>query len=659
MRTFCGILVGAVAALCGTAVAAEAAASPADLVDTRIGARVGRGSCLLGPCVPHGSIHPSPDTVWPSPGRKIPPPNGFWYGDRVVGFSQLHAQGTGGVPSYGLFRVVFGAPSDMEILEAHPYRFRARLTDLGTDVSVAATANGAIYAYSKGDPTIDFRCKIGRAVASSNAWMRAEGGALFGGGTYSGNWNLTPYDCWFYATKGGGELRIAVSFASVDEARRFHDAELRGRTLDEIAAAARDAWNRRLSAVALPDSDAAARTRLYTHLFHAFVQPRRRNGTWDDHYTVWDTWKTLFPLMALVEPEAVAGVVNSFADRLARGGRCEVAFTQGKEMRTGQGGNDVDNVIADAAAKDIPGIDWDGAWRVLAAHADDRTPDYRERGYVASDVPHDYCWRLRSGSATLAFAYNDWCASRVAAKLGKADAAERLRRRSGSWTNVWDATLTDAPSGFSGFVRGRRADGSFGARVVWPPAEEPADPRRGYNGSFYEGTCWEYSFNAWHDLPRLMALCGGRETFVRRLEYALENGLVDFGNEPSFYTPFLFAFAGRHDLTAKWAARMRAAFPPDGTPGDDDSGAMGSLYVFLSMGLMPIAGTDLYVLSAPGEPHVVLNLSGAKRPLRIRTRGDVGKGVRRVTLDGCPVESRLLRHAELRDGGDLVFVGDN
>ena len=104
---------------------------------------------------------------------------------------------------------------------------------------------------------------------------------------------------------------------------------------------------------------------------------------------------------------------------------------------------------------------------------------------------------------------------------------------------------------------------------------------------------------------------------------------------------------------------MRAAFPPDGTPGDDDSGAMGSLYVFLSMGLMPIAGTDLYVLSAPGEPHVVLNLSGAKRPLRIRTRGDVGKGVRRVTLDGCPVESRLLRHAELRDGGELVFVGDN
>lgn len=658
MRILCGILVGTVVALCGTAaMATDAGTTPADFVDTRIGARVGRGSCLLGPCVPHGSVHPSPDTVWPSPGQAFPPPNGFWHGDRVAGFSQLHAQGTGGVPSYGLFRVVFGTPSDMEVLEAHPYRFRARLTELGTDVAVAATANGAIYAYSKGDPTVDFLCKIGRAVASSNAWMKVEGEALFGGGTYFGNWNPAPYDCWFYATKGNGELRIVVSFASIDEARQFHDAELRGRSLDEIAASARAVWNKRLSTVALPKSDVASQVRFYTHLFHAFVQPRRRGEMWDDHYTVWDTWKTLFPLMALVEPETVAGVVNSFADRLARGGRCEVAFIQGKEMRTGQGGNDVDNVIADAAAKGIPGIDWERAWKVLAAHADDRTPDYRERGYVASDVPHDYCWRLRSGSATLAFAYNDWCASQVAARLGKADVAERLRRRSENWTNVWDTALTDAASGFSGFVRGRRADGSFGARIEWPPAEEPADPRRGYNGSFYEGTCWEYSFNAWHDLPRLMALCGGREAFVRRLEYALESGLVDFGNEPSFYAPFLFAFAGRHDLTTKWAARMRAAFPPDGTPGDDDSGAMGSLYVFLSMGLMPIAGTDLYVLSAPGEPHVALSLPGAKRPLRIVSQGDVGAGARRVTFNGRPVESRLLRHAELMAGGELVFVG--
>lgn len=630
---------------------------PADAVDTRIGAQCGSGSCLLGPCVPHGSVHPSPDSVWPSPGRDHAPPNGCWLGDRVVGFSQLHAQGTGGTPSYGLFRVTFGESSAMQVLEAHPYRFRAMLSDLGTEVDVAATANGAIYSYSCGDPTIDYRCKIGREVASSNAWMKAEGNALFGGGTYFGNWNPAPYDCWFYATKGNGELRIAVSFKSVEEARRFHDAELRGRSLSEIADAARTAWNERLSRVELPESDATVRMRFYTHLYHTFVQPRLRSGQWDDHYTVWDTWKTLFPLMALVDPEMLAGVVNSFADRFERNGRCEVAFVQGKEMRTGQGGNDVDNVIADAAAKDIPGIDWARVWKVVAAHADDRTPEYRERGWVASDARHDYCWRLRSGSATLAFAYNDWCASQVAEKLGKAEEAERLRRRSGNWTNVWDVALTDAPSGFAGFIRGRKSDGTFGATVEWPRAVEPADPRKGYNGSFYEGTCWEYSFNVWHDLPRLIELCGGKETFVRRLSYALDNGLIDFGNEPSFYTPFLFAFADRPDLTDKWAARMRAAFPPDGTPGDDDSGAMGSLYVFLSSGLMPIAGTDRYVLFAPGLPKVVFNLPVGGRPLVVSTTGDVHKGVRQIRFNGRILDGRIVRHVDLMRGGDLTFEG--
>ena len=646
-------------ALVCAASAFSAFAANVDFVDTRIGVRVGNGTCLLGPCVPHGSVHPSPDTIWPSPGRRVPPPNGYYQGDKVVGFSQLHAQGTGGVPSYGLFRLIFGAPSDMEILESRPYRFRARLTDLQTEVAVAATANGAIYSYSKGEPTLDYKCKIGAAVASSNAWMRTEGAALFGGGTYFGNWNPAPYDCWFYATCAKGEFRIAVSFKSIEEARQFHDAELKGRTLEEIANSARGIWDKRLSCLELPKSSAAAKTRFYTHLYHAFVQPRLRSGMWDDHYTIWDTWKTLFPLMSLLDPEMVAGVVNSFGVRFEQNGQCEVAFIQGKEMRTGQGGNDVDNIIADASAKNIPGIDWDKAWQVLAAHAADRTPDYIQKGYVASDRPHTYCWRLRSGSATLAFAYNDWCAAQVAARLGKTATAEKLHLRSANWTNLWDAALTDAPSGFAGFVRGRRADGSFGARVQWPPAEEEASPRKGYNGSFYEGTCWEYSFNVWHDLPRLIELCGGKATFVRRLEYALENKLIDFGNEPSFYTPFLFSFVGRADLTQKWAAKMRAAFPADGTPGDDDSGAMGSLYVFLSVGLMPIAGSDLYVLSSPSEPRTVLKMPQAKKPLTILAEGDLTRGVKSVQFNGREIESRLLRHAELLEGGNLVFVGND
>ena len=593
------------AAAFAAVVSTSQAASPADFVDTRFGSRHGSGTCVLGPCVPHGSVYPSPDSLYPAPNRAFPCPSGYFPGDPVAGFSQLHISGTGGVPTFGLFRLVFGEPSAMRVREAKPYRFRATLLDLGVDVAVSATHNGAIYAYTGKEPTLDAAVKIGSDRASENATVAREGNALFGGGTYSGNWNPAPYDCWFYATSEPGVFRIAVSFVSIAEARAFHDSELKGRTLDEIADDARAAWNARLSRIEIGGVDDAERARFYSHLYHVFIQPHERSGTWDDHYTIWDTWKTVFPLMTLLEPSTVASVVNSFADRLEKNGRCEAAFIQGKEMRVGQGGNDVDNIIADARAKGVPGIDWDRAWKILAAHAVDRTPDYIAKGYVASDAAHDYCWRLKSGSSTLAFAYNDWCAAQVAKSLGKTEIAARLEARSANWTNVWDSAMVDLASGYTGFVRGRRADGSFGATLV-DGSPEPLDARTQRNGSFYEGSCWVYSYNVWHDIPALMEKCGGPGRFADRLAYAFENGLIDFSNEPSFYTPWLFTFAGRQEMTRKWVGELLKAFPADGCPGDDDSGAMGSLYVFIQLGFMPIAGSDRYVYHGTRYPEITI-----------------------------------------------------
>ena len=113
--------------------AAVAGAFDASVVDNRFGTDRQYGSCVLGPCVPHGSAHPSPDSQWPSPnphpvapGQRHgtgAPTSGWWPGDPIVGFSQLHCQGSGGRPSYGIFRL--GIPtSSMTVEESHPYRFQ-------------------------------------------------------------------------------------------------------------------------------------------------------------------------------------------------------------------------------------------------------------------------------------------------------------------------------------------------------------------------------------------------------------------------------------------------------------------------------------------------------------------------------------------------------
>ena len=625
---------------------------PVDLVDTRIGTAREFGSCVVGPCVPNGSVHPSPDSEWPSSLPHAPtknprhgqgaPTSGWWPGDRIVGFSQLHCQGTGGTPSYGLFRVVFGAPSAMEILESHPYRFRCRLTEAGVDVAVAPTAHGAIYRHTAESVRIDHLCKLARAKATKDAWVKREGDAVFGGGTYSGNWNPAAYGCWFYATDRAGELRIAVSFGSVKQAKAYHDAELEGRDLDRIAAEARTLWSRRLGCIRLNGVPPEEMRRFYTHLMHCFVQPRDRSGDgigWDDYYTLWDTWRTVFPLMTLLSPESVAANVNAFADRFEREGRCESCRTQGKEYKVGQGGDEADCVIADAWAKKIPGIDWPRVRKLLASRWDGRTRGYRERGYVpAGEKDTGYCSRLKSGSATMSFAYQDWCAGQI---LGDA----RFLARSHNWTNLWNEAACDREGGFRGFVEGRREDGTFSG----------CGPRGGYGSDFYEATSWEYSFFAPHDMELLMAKCGGREEFVRRLEHAFENRFVRFDNEPAFQMPWLFAFVDRSDLCAKWSREMERMFPPDGCPGDDDAGSMASLYVFLKLGFFPISGQNVYALHGGRYPEVVLDLPGAQHPLVIRSRQEPGEDSFVSVFNGNRIESSFITHRQLLEGGALEF----
>lgn len=686
------------AALAVSGASGESPRSPAEKADTREG--IGRisGNCMPGPCLPHASVYPSPDTLWPHKERpnRGAPTNGFYPDDPCVGFSQLHCQGTGGTVTYGLFLVspTTGSgeseeelASPLTLRETRPYRFRGRLEKWGCEVALAPTAHGAIYTFDfdsdGGRLVFNAKRKIALPVATSNAVVKVsdDGLTVSGGGTYFGNWNPAPYDCYFHSVqerKGRRiTLRIAVSFKSEAKAREYLEKELAGRSLDEVSLAAKAIWDERLSCVEVGGLDPAEETKFYSQLFHAFVQPRDRTGdfaawggdeaVWDDHYTLWDTWKTLFPLMAIVDPAMVAGNVNSFAARLRKNGTVTAAFIQGREYRVGQGGDEQDNVIADAWAKKIPGIDWEGAWAVLEHDAAHRTPEYRKLGWVpygvGETIPTDYCWRLKSASSTLGFAYNDWCAAQVAKGLGKPAAAAALEARSANWTNIWDAALVDKESGYRGFVHGRFPDGRF----------TDIEPRSGYQiyqrpgwqdywGDFYEGSAWMYSYNVWHDLPHLIGLMGGREKFLARLSYAFDHDLIEYGNEPNFMTPWLFDFVGCPDLAGKWAHRFlenypRRPHPGSGSPGDDDSGAMGSMYVFLTAGLYPIAGQDLYALHAPAAERIRFRLPASGKDFTI-----LAPGARRgrsafksVKLNGKPLAEPFVRHSDFLAGGELRF----
>ena len=625
---------------------------------------------------------PSPDTVYPWPGRRSPPPSGYCPGDPVVGFSQLHVQGAGGTPTYGFFLVTptAGAADDehslaspFEVVSARPHMLVGRLVREDIAVRLSATAHGAVYEFTfpegaAGRVVLNTRRKIGLPDAALGAADRTRDGIRSGHSNFAGNWVPGNVCCCFAASEERPSpnrivYRIAVSFGSEDKARSYLHRELAGRTVDDVASAAAAAWDDLLGCVTPVGVDAQEERRFYSHLYHSFIQPRDRTGDfigwdadepfWDDHYTLWDTWKTLLPLWSIVDPVSLAGVVNSFAARSERSGDCATAFIAGIEYKVGQGGDEADNVIADAVVKRLPGVDAGRLWPAVAAHAERRTRSYLKNGYVAAGRRDGYCWRLMSGASTLAFAYNDFCASEVARLAGRASDAAALRERSHSWTNVWNAALVDAASGFAGFVWGRAPDGSWNVKDRWTGDTLTPDARGGFNHVFYEGTPWDYSFNVWHDMDMLFAMVGGRDSFVARLSYALENGLVNFGNEPGITSPWLFDFAGRPDLAAKWSVKVRQMFPPEGCPGDDDSGAMGSLYVFLTAGFCPVAGQDLYALHGPMAPAVRFTLPGG-RTFTVRRAAPVAEW-RRAVLNGRVLERPFIRHSDIVSGGELVF----
>jgi predicted alpha-1,2-mannosidase len=705
-------------------------ASPVDYVDPFLGVR-GKGNVVIGPVLPHGSIHPSPNT--PDGGH-----DGYHPDRPIRGFAQLHASGTGwgrygnlllSPQSGGLALDPLGHDSTKADERATPWSYAVTLSRYATRVEVSPTHHAASYRFTfpaddQAHLMLDLAHQIpgqihpripvkDLGVTRSQLTLSPDGRSVSGSSRYDGGWGAGPYTVFFHAeidrapaesgtwknasasaarsetwTAPGDRvgawwrfstradepvhLKIAVSFHSVERARVHLAREIPGWDHDAVAAAARAAWEKNLGLVAVEGGTPARRTQLYTALYHAQIMPRDRTGEfaryapdapmWDDHYAVWDTWRTKFPLMVMLQPDMVRGVIASFSERLRVDGRIRDSVTAGTGPAwsiADQGGNNVDNIIADAHAKGLRGVDWAAAWRVLEFNANherrgnrgavDRpdydNPAYRENGWLPMGV--------MAVSNTLEYAYNDFLASRVARALGHTAEADRLLARSRQWQQLFNPDKES--DGFAGFIMPRTADGAW---VDWNPRLLGGSWKEPY----YEGTAWNYSFFAPHQVARLVTLMGGPETFVRRLEFGLDEAnkddkghpLIDVSNEPAFLAPQWFHHAGRPDLAARHLRRALARFTPAGYPGDDDSGAMSSYFVWGCLGLFPNAGQDLYYLNGPLFDRIVINRPDEGR-LEITRRGE-GDYVAAVTLNGKALDRSWIRHTELSPGSVLAFT---
>ncbi len=697
------VLFAALAVLCSCSHGGDA-----DFINTSIGVTDNRGSnCVVGPRLPYGSIYPSPQS-------KNGSTDGYDPASPIRGFGQMHVSGTGW-SSYGHFLVspqiglslgaeTHDSPHSEDVTKAYYYSTHLDRYDITTEIVPSHYCAMYRFTYPESEDAyvvldasqciMDIADFQPRGKFSANSAGIDKDGRVKMMLTFEGGWPSGAYDLYLVGEfdhkpseagvwrdgsviPGGTEvsgvdgdashigayvrfdtsekekvqMKLAVSFTSFEKAGEFLSAEMSGWDFERKVGLARNEWDRKLSSVRISSKDETERTLFYSALFRFYTLASERTADnarwksdvpfWDDNYAYWDTFRSAYPLMMLIDEPAMRDNLNSMIDRFEHNGAVYDGFIAGNERPSEQGGNDVDHIIAESYLKGIEGVDWEKAYAIVRKNAEERRDGnegdgiYRELGWIPNCV--------MSCSQGLEYSYNDYCAYLMAKGLGHDEDAGKYLERSGKWINMWNPDLES--DGFRGFIDALNADGSFAS----------IDPKL-YGGSwispFYEAGSWTYSYYVPHDISRLIELMGGKGEYVRRLMHAYENGLIEYTNEPAFLVTRTFSDAGRPDLCSYWTHEiMNNYYDMDGYPGNEDTGAMGSWYVFSAVGLFPNAGQDYYYLNAPRYTESVLDL-GNGRKLTIRSDAAPGK----VYIKSCKVGGKqwnkaTITHEELVNAG--------
>jgi predicted alpha-1,2-mannosidase len=461
-------------------------------------------------------------------------------------------------------------------------------------------------------------------------------------------------------------FKIGISFVSVEQARRNLAAEIPDFDFDRLHRRAVYLWENSLNRITLEGATPEQREMFYSALYHVILMPVDRSGEnplwqssepyYDDYYAIWDTFRTSAPLLTLIAPDRQTAMVRSLVDIYRHEGWLPDARSGNFNGRT-QGGSNADIVLADAFVKHLPGIDWQTAYAGMVKDAENSPVDQIKEGRGGLDDWHKLGYVSiegvdRPGSKQMEYAADDFALATVAKGLHRDSDYQKYLQRSQNWANLWDNSLVD--DGVHGFIRPRHRDGSWKANFT------TIDSCSWGGDTFYEGNSWTYSLFVPQDVAGLIAKSGGPEPFVARLDAFFRGpGRYDVSNEPGFLSPYLYIWAGRHDRTAEQVRRIVAEnyhSGRSGLPGNDDSGAMSSWYIFSMIGLMPNAGQDVYLIGSPAFPRVTLHL-GENRTFVIEARNvsPQNKYVIAAELNGAPLDQAWLRHDQIERGGTLLL----
>ena len=497
-------------------------------------------------------------------------------------------------------------------------------------------------------------------------------------------------------------FKMALSYTSVDNAIANMDAELNHWDFDKVCKETRSVWNEALGRIAVEGGTDAQRIKFYTDLWHVLLGRHKINdvnGYYPDYagnkYVnkrtsepmkvrrlpltadgkpkfnmygfdgLWLTHWNLNVLWGLAWPEVMddlSACLVQYADngKLLPRGACSGGYSF---IMSGCPATSllVSTYMKGIMKKADPLHTFDVIKR---NHMPGGMMSYESADDLKFYISHGYC--PDNASKTLEWAFQDWGASRMAARLGKHSDARMFEKRSRAWTPLFNAEL--------GLVFPKKRNGEW--------LHQDALSGNGW----VEANSWQATWSLSHELPKLVKMMGGADKFCEKLNFAFEQardldfvyaysgGYVSYANQPGCSNAHIFAYGGKPWLTQYWVRQVKerayGGITPDKGYGghDEDEGQMGGVSALMALGLFSVTGTEsdtpYYDITSPIFDKITIKLNGdyyEGSTFTITTHNNSAENcyIQRAQLNNVEWNYAQFDHADFAKGGKLeLWLGN-
>lgn len=476
------------------------------------------------------------------------------------------------------------------------------------------------------------------------------------------------------------KVKVALSTVSADGAMLNLKTELPHWNFEQTRSNNQLAWEKYLSRITIEATDKQKEI-FYTSFYHLLLQPSNIADV-DGQYrgpnnkialapskeyystlSIWDVYRGAFPLLQIVAPEKIDGIINSMLLHHKAAGFLPIWTVWGQDNYC-MIGNHAIPMILSAYKNGFTKFDAQDALRAMVetstqSHINSNWELYNQYGYYPFDKVDN-----EAVSRTLESGYDDWCVAEMARLLGDTATAKTFYTRANYYKNIYDSSTQ--------FFRGKDTNGNW---------RTPFDPLKATSplnnpGDYTEANAWQYMWTpAQHDVEGMIQLLGGKDAFTKKLDeffttpalqpdkYLGQEAMIGqyaHGNEPSHHIIYLYAFSNKPKEAQRYIHKVINEFhnnTPDGMIGNDDCGQMSAWYMLSTLGFYPVnAASGEFVLGSPQVKRATILLPD-KKVFTIEAAKITNTKIytKKRLLNGQQTNKVTVSYTDIMKGGKLTF----